>query len=165
MAQASNYYTAVLRQVIADLRGRNGLITLEEDDDDTVYAELDPVNTGERVEMVDTTTCSRCNESGHLVRDCPKPKKKKIRVCGICLEDGHKKKRCPKAKVDVCDGCGEPGHLVEDCPHRVCDACEETGHVAMECVKPERGPSRKKQKIIPFLDYSSPSLDYQCWTT
>jgi len=162
MAQASNYYTAALRQIIADLRGRMGLSLSKR-----------TMTTRSTRNLIQSTleNVSRSSTRRHvadamilviLSKTALSLRRRRFRVCSNCLAEDHKKKRCPKAKakVDVCDGCGEPGHMVKGCPHRVCDACGKSGHAAAECAKPEPGPSRKKQKTVPFLDYSSPFLDY-----
>merc|ERR1719505_417795 len=61
--------------------------------------------------------CYRCNEDGHLARDCET--KEDIRIatvtCYKCNEDGHYARDCSETE-QLCYGCKKPGHQKRDCP-------------------------------------------------
>ncbi|KAI0236325.1 hypothetical protein LSAT2_013119 [Lamellibrachia satsuma] len=78
--------------------------------------------------------CNNCNERGHLMKDCPEPKKQP--ACILCGLRGHISRTCPES---LCYNCNRPGHGARNCtePRRSknmeCHRCFARGHIATEC--------------------------------
>ncbi|CAI7769995.1 unnamed protein product [Closterium sp. NIES-54] len=68
---------------------------------------------------IDTRTCHRCGQPGHLRRDCKN-----------------------------CDGCGKPGHRKRECPDAArCEICKKRGHEAKDCYQREGGIRRHPEEL------------------
>ncbi|CAI7756882.1 unnamed protein product [Closterium sp. NIES-53] len=68
---------------------------------------------------VDTRTCHRCGQLGHIRRDCKN-----------------------------CDGCGKPGHRRRECPDAArCEICKKRGHEAKDCYQREGGARRTPEEL------------------
>jgi hypothetical protein len=77
--------------------------------------------------------CYRCNQRGHIVKDCPHTL---CRICGAI--DAHHERLCPSRHT--CTNCGQRGHQTRDCPIRhnedpskPCSMCRGWGHVSAIC--------------------------------
>ncbi|CAI7732517.1 unnamed protein product [Closterium sp. NIES-53] len=68
---------------------------------------------------IETRTCHRCRQPGHLHRDCKN-----------------------------CDGCGKPGHRKRECPDAAkCKICKRRGHEVKECYQREGGTRRNPEEL------------------
>ncbi|RMI97009.1 hypothetical protein BD777DRAFT_88630 [Yarrowia lipolytica] len=109
--------------------------------------------------------CFLCNQTGHLVRDCPQYQAK---FCLHCRTNDHSTADClfkygpnrkRDKKVPICYKCSESGHIARDCtyspfgityvrgqstagrsscspPKAACFRCREFGHLTQECTAP-----------------------------
>ncbi|PAA79237.1 hypothetical protein BOX15_Mlig000933g2, partial [Macrostomum lignano] len=91
-----------------------------------------------------SSACFKCNESGHMARDCPNADSQERRggfggggrggssACFKCNESGHMARDCPNADSQerrggfggggrggssACFKCNESGHMARDCPN------------------------------------------------
>ncbi|XP_047128773.1 glutamic acid-rich protein isoform X1 [Hydra vulgaris] len=77
--------------------------------------------------------CYNCDERGHLMRDCSKPKK--IPTCYLC-GGNHARHKCIN---DLCYNCMNPGHISKDCKEprlsyqQTCLRCNFQGHTKKNC--------------------------------
>ncbi|CAL4066634.1 unnamed protein product, partial [Meganyctiphanes norvegica] len=97
-------------------------------------------------------TCHKCNEEGHVSRDCPTGGGggRGSSACYKCNEEGHMARDCPTGGTGggggggstACFKCKEEGHFSRDCPSasngggggsRTCHKCNEEGHIARDC--------------------------------
>eukprot|EP00112_Aurelia_sp_Birch-Aquarium-sp1_P014503 Seg3137.1 transcript_id=Seg3137.1/GoldUCD/mRNA.D3Y31 product="Zinc finger CCHC domain-containing protein 3" protein_id=Seg3137.1/GoldUCD/D3Y31 len=53
-------------------------------------------------------TCRKCNEVGHMAREC------QVKRCFNCGDPGHLNVDCESERI--CQGCGSPDHKLEKCP-------------------------------------------------
>ncbi|XP_038061874.1 zinc finger CCHC domain-containing protein 7-like isoform X1 [Patiria miniata] len=79
--------------------------------------------------------CYSCLEFGHMTRDCPKPRQRKVVTCVLCGTQGHNDRQCPDA---LCFICSEPGHQARECPNKklqylTCHRCSMKGHTVQQC--------------------------------
>ncbi|XP_071132608.1 zinc finger CCHC domain-containing protein 7-like [Mytilus edulis] len=78
--------------------------------------------------------CHNCNETGHLSKVCPQPKK--LMACYLCGDEGHTGRNC---KNPICFNCNTPGHIINECTksrrskYIDCHRCQMYGHTAYEC--------------------------------
>ncbi|CAC5419578.1 DDX4 [Mytilus coruscus] len=95
--------------------------------------------------------CFKCNESGHMARECPNAEQGgggRSGNCFKCNESGHMARDCPNAqqgggRSGNCFKCNESGHMARDCPNAEqgggggrsgnCFKCNESGHMARDC--------------------------------
>lgn len=108
--------------------------------------------------------CFNCGESGHMSRECPKPRKQGGgggggRSCYNCGDSGHMSRECPQPKKQgggggggggrSCFNCGDSGHMSRECPQprkqgggggggQTCFNCGEAGHMSRDCSKPKK---------------------------
>ncbi|XP_052069001.1 ATP-dependent RNA helicase DDX4-like isoform X3 [Mytilus californianus] len=67
--------------------------------------------------------CFKCNESGHMARECPNAEQGggggRSGNCFKCNESGHMARDCPNSdsKGNACFKCNEEGHMARDCPN------------------------------------------------
>ncbi|KAH9859288.1 hypothetical protein J1614_012175 [Plenodomus biglobosus] len=110
--------------------------------------------------------CTKCDEIGHLRKDCPTPDLNT--VCHNCHEIGHQVKDCnqPLPSCDICGGrkhsdpsncrgpcfnCHKPGHQKADCTERPrkrkrgCFNCGKPGHKMTECSLPAKDDDKPAQ--------------------
>ncbi|OAG33265.1 hypothetical protein NEIG_01015 [Nematocida sp. ERTm5] len=91
-----------------------------------------------------TTTCYRCNQTGHLARECNRPPP----GCHVCKRTDHKKSDCPRY---FCKLCKRYGHTEPLCPlkkgNMKCNVCESKQHKAADCPK-EKEKALKSQKCV-----------------
>ncbi|KAI5150092.1 hypothetical protein NEAUS05_2026 [Nematocida ausubeli] len=77
-----------------------------------------------------SAVCYRCNQSGHLARDCSRP----MLACYICKKTDHKKTECPRY---FCKLCKKYGHSEAVCPIKQgqikCSLCMSRSHKAIDC--------------------------------
>lgn len=124
--------------------------------------------------------CYRCNQSGHIARDCIS--NNDIRECYNCGQKGHIRTECKLPANSMlntnnnarnqcqCYRCGQFGHFARDCStsienngqpvpgtsnqlfnDRVCFNCNRTGHIAASC--PE-GNSITRPELRDVMCYS-----------
>merc|ERR1712126_535422 len=97
--------------------------------------------------------CYNCGESGHLSRDCSKPRQGgggRSMTCYNCNEEGHMSRDCPQGGRGGggrgnCYNCGQPGHISRDCTEArsggggggrdsiQCYKCSGYGHISRDC--------------------------------
>ncbi|KAI5192144.1 hypothetical protein NEMIN01_1837 [Nematocida minor] len=90
-----------------------------------------------------TTVCYRCNQTGHMARDCVKSPQ----TCFLCNKTDHKKSNCPKY---ICRKCKRMGHNETACnsaqQKRVeCSHCYSRSHQVNVC--PMSTQSQKSTEI------------------
>jgi len=79
-------------------------------------------------ELQSETQCYRCDEMGHLARDCIRDKS-----CLKCGNAEHSTRNCPQT---LCFYCNTIGHVSAECPEKsknVCFRCNKKGHSARQC--------------------------------
>ena len=90
--------------------------------------------------------CYHCKEP-HLVRVCPKLRRKDGSYedfCAYCGQSGHlcgklREPTCPVLQKTICPGCDRAGHTFDFCPNNVCATCDEPGHTSLVCKRRKSG--------------------------
>jgi cellular nucleic acid-binding protein len=123
----------------------------EEDEEETTVVE-------KKTKLdLSTIKCRKCNELGHMSRECPENNKTVDFTadqnyvggtnqdaseveCFTCKKIGHFNRDCPDKFSDMnCYNCGKTGHLSRDCPDKAagmqCYNCQKTGHMSRECTE------------------------------
>jgi cellular nucleic acid-binding protein len=98
--------------------------------------------------------CHRCNQPGHMAKDCPKKKK-----CYACGSEDHLSANCPnRIKIIpsrttnqlnriVCHRCDQPGHLAKDCPEKKkCYTCGSEDHLSANCPNQSTKPHQTNKR-------------------
>jgi cellular nucleic acid-binding protein len=63
-------------------------------------------------------TCFNCGESGHMSKECTKPRKQRNKVCFNCGEEGHTSRECTNPSKQLCRNCHKEGHKSYECPEK-----------------------------------------------
>lgn len=93
----------------------------------------------------DNRQCKNCHGVGHVMRECPKPIKRK--PCLICASKDHQQRMCPYKL-----------HLPRVPYNVVCHRCNGKGHLQSECpdlwrqyhLTTEPGQIRRHEQAVPF---------------
>jgi zinc knuckle protein len=86
--------------------------------------------------------CSPSFAVGHFSKDCPTKEDRGPMTCRKCNEEGHMARDCTNAPAMVCRNCNQEGHMSRECTepknmaNMTCRNCDEVGHSSRECPKP-----------------------------
>uniref|UniRef100_A0A2L2XZW8 Cell growth-regulating nucleolar protein n=1 Tax=Parasteatoda tepidariorum TaxID=114398 RepID=A0A2L2XZW8_PARTP len=98
--------------------------------------------------------CHKCNESGHMARDCPGETSGNQgsggKSCFKCGQEGHLSRECTESGgggSGACFNCNEEGHQSRNCPKKkqdsrgsgACFNCNEEGHQSRNCPQKRQG--------------------------
>ncbi|XP_062332853.1 zinc finger CCHC domain-containing protein 7-like [Osmerus eperlanus] len=106
-------------------------------------------------------TCHNCNKTGHLVRNCPIPRKRP--TCVLCGLQGHFQRACPGRH---CPSCGLPSHGYQACPkppvwYQHCHRCGMTGHLSDGCPDTWRQYHLTTQDRVPHRPHRDHAPNYR----
>ncbi|TKC34803.1 hypothetical protein EI555_002675 [Monodon monoceros] len=100
--------------------------------------------------------CYNCGTSGHITKDCVKPKRERQQCCYTCGRPGHLARDCDHQEGQKCYSCGEYGHIQKHCARVKCYRCGETSHMAINCHQLQQ---KKRGQLLPLGEPGHPGRE------